>query len=100
MNFPTVRRFLLQNSGLYPALAWDIRKMKKERDHPHLGASYKVIRMKDKSYGVEVAIPDAFPAMITGLATKEDADQWIERHKTEIAKGAPQHSKFNSRLKA
>ena len=46
--------------------------------------------MNDKSYGIEVAIPDAFPAMVTGLATKEDAERWIERHKNEITKGVPQ----------
>jgi hypothetical protein len=74
--------------------------MKKERDHPHLGATYKVVRMKDKSYGVEVAIPGAFPATITGLATEEDAEQWIERHKNEIAKGVPQRLTFNARQKA
>jgi hypothetical protein len=55
--------------------------------------------MKDKSYGVEVSIPDAFPATVTGLATKEDAERWIERHKNEIAQGAPQRSTFNSRMK-
>ena len=73
--------------------------MKREQEHPHLGATYKIIRMKDKSYGVEVSIPDAFPAMITGLATKEDAERWIERHRNEIAKGVPQRSTFKSRLK-
>jgi hypothetical protein len=74
--------------------------MKREREHPHLGATYKVIRMKDKSYGLEVIVPDAFAATITGLATKEDAKRWIERHKSEIARGAPQRLKFNSRPKA
>jgi hypothetical protein len=46
--------------------------MKREIEHPHLGATYKVVRMKDKSYGVEAAIPGAFPATVTGLATNED----------------------------
>jgi len=76
------------------------RKREREREHPHLGATYKVIRMNDRSYGIEVAIPDVFPATVTGLATKEDAERWIERHKSEIAKGTPQRSTFNSRLKA
>jgi hypothetical protein len=74
--------------------------MKRYLEHPHLGATYKVIRMKDKSYGVEVAIPGAFPATITGLATKEDAERWIERHKNEIAKGVPQRLTFKERQKA
>jgi len=55
--------------------------------------------MKDKSYGVEVAIPDAFPAMVTGLATEADAERWIERHKNEITQGPPQRTKFNARPK-
>ena len=76
------------------------REREKEREHPHLGATYKITRMNDRSYGVEVSIPDAFPATITGLATKEDAERWIERHKNEIARGAPQRSTFNSRMKA
>jgi len=72
------------------------REREREREHPHLGATYKVIRMNDRSYGIEVAIPDAFPATITGLATKEDAERWIERHRSEIAKGLPQRIKFNA----
>ena len=56
--------------------------------------------MKDKSYGVEVAIPDAFPATVTALAAKEDAERWIEWHQNEIDKGPPQRSTFNSRRKA
>ena len=99
MNFPITGGFLSQTKGHYSGLA-GMYGIKRGLQHPHLGATYRVIRMKDKSYGVEVAIPDAFPATVTGLATKEDAERWIERHKNEIAKGAPQRSTFNSRLKA
>lgn len=74
--------------------------IKRGLEHPHLGATYKIIRMKDKSFGVEVKIPGAFPATVTGLATKEDAESWIEPHKNEIAQGPPQRSTFNSRRKA
>jgi hypothetical protein len=73
--------------------------IKRGLEHPHLGATYKIIRMKDKSYGVEVSIPDAFPATVTGLATRADAERWIERHKNEIATGFPQRIKFNARPK-
>lgn len=74
---------------------------KRERKHPHLGASYKIIRMKDKSYGVEVTIPGAYPAVVTGMATKGNAERWIERHKDEVAKGPPQpRLKFNARPKS
>ncbi len=62
-----------------------MRKIQKELKHPHLGATYKVVRMKDKSYGVSRGNPGRRPsATITGLATKEDAEHWIERHKNEI----------------
>ncbi len=76
------------------------REREKEREHPHLGATYKITRMNDRSYGIQVAIPDAFPATITGLATKEDAERWIERHKNEIAKGVPQRLTFHARQKS
>jgi hypothetical protein len=76
------------------------REREREREHPHLGATYKITRMNDRSYGVEVAIPGAFPATITGLPTKEDAERWIERHKNEIAKGVPQRLTFKARQKA
>ncbi len=70
------------------------REREREREHPHLGATYKVIRTNDRSYGIEVSIPNAFPAKITGLATEEDAESWVERHKNEIAKGVPQRLTF------
>ena len=66
--------------------------IKRSREHPHLGATYKIIRMKDKSYGVEVAIPDAFPATVTGLATKEDADSGLSGTRTRSLQGSPQRS--------
>ena len=69
--------------------------IKRGQEHPHLGATSKIIRMKDRSYGVEVTIPGAFPATITGLATQKDAERWIERHKNEIATWFPQRIKFN-----
>ena len=76
------------------------REREREREHPHLGATYKITCMNDRSYGIEVAIPDAFPATITGLATKEDAERWIERHKSEIANGVPQRLTFRAHQKA
>jgi hypothetical protein len=76
------------------------RERERERQHPHLGATYKITRMNDRSYGIEVAIPDAFPATITGLATEENAERWIERHKNEIAKGVPQRLTFPARQKS
>ena len=68
-----------------------------KRDHPHLGATYKIIRRKDKSFVVQVSVPDAFPAIIMSFRVKADAEQWIERHKSEVANGAPQRPRFDSR---
>jgi hypothetical protein len=65
--------------------------------HPHLGATYKTVRQEDKTFGVQVSLPDAFPTTITSFDTKADAERWIERRKNEVAKGVPERRRSNSR---
>jgi hypothetical protein len=73
-----------------------LRKEKKE--HPHLGATYEIME-KDRAFVVQVKIPGAHPALINFTA-REDAERWIERHKTGVAQGLPQRMRFNTRPKA
>jgi hypothetical protein len=63
--------------------------------HPHTGATYKIVAQNSKTFGVQVSIPDAPLTTVTGFASKAEAEQWIEGHKKEIAKGAPQRRSYN-----
>ena len=62
--------------------------------HPHTGATYKIVAQNSKTFAVQVSIPDAPLTTVTGFATKAEAEQWIERHKKEVAKGAPQRRSY------
>jgi hypothetical protein len=55
-----------------------------KRRHPHADAEYRVYRLDDGGFGVEVTIPDAFPAKITSFATRKAAKQWAENHKKTV----------------
>jgi hypothetical protein len=59
------------------------------REHPHAGATYRVVRQKDLSFGVEVNVPGSFPAMVTSFATELTAEAWIADHKRRVAENAP-----------
>jgi hypothetical protein len=59
------------------------------RQHPHIGATYRVLQRPDMSFGAEVAIFGMNPTVITGFATEALADAWIEKHKREVADYAP-----------
>ena len=52
--------------------------------HPHADAEYRVYRLHDGGFGVEVTIPDAFPAKITSFGTRKAAKQWAENHKKTV----------------
>ncbi len=70
-----------------------------QRDHPHLGASYKIIPQKDEAFGVEVTIPEMATTTVTGFATAADAERWIARHKEAVAAGRPSRGTFRSMQK-
>ena len=65
--------------------------------HPHINATYKVVPLKDKTFGVEVSVPGASPTTVSSFATKADAERWIENHKNEVAKGSIQRRSYNRR---
>jgi hypothetical protein len=56
-------------------------------NHPHADATYRIVPLKDKAYGVEVAIPNASSATVTSFATEEVAQAWIAEHKRQAESG-------------
>jgi hypothetical protein len=68
--------------------------------HPHADATYRVILQDDKTYGVEVAIPDSYPTMVKSFATVPEAEAWIAEHKRQ-AETEPfsKRSRFRKREK-
>jgi len=59
------------------------------RSHPHAEARYRVIRLKDGGFGVEVAIPNTYPATVSRFATEAAAEEWItqQKQRVELAEG-------------
>jgi hypothetical protein len=57
--------------------------------HPHDGATYTILRNDDGTFGVEVVIPGANRVIITGLDGEAGAEEWIARHRGNVAKGKP-----------
>jgi hypothetical protein len=58
------------------------------KEHPHTGASYRILPQENSTYGVEVSVPGAFPALVTSFATEESAEVWITGHKRRVAENA------------
>ena len=52
--------------------------------HPHADAQYRVYRLDDGSFGVEVSLPEALPTKITSFPTRAAANQWIAEHKKTV----------------
>src|SRR5262252_6822255 len=59
------------------------------RDHPHRGASYRILPRDGEAFGVEVMIPEMAPTKVSGFPTLADAERWIARHKEIVAAGRP-----------
>jgi hypothetical protein len=55
--------------------------------HPHADATYRIVPLNDRAYGVEVAIPDSSPTMVTSFATEQDAQKWIAEHRRHAESG-------------
>jgi hypothetical protein len=52
--------------------------------HPHADAVYRVVPQMDGAFGVEVAIADTSPTVVTSFATEEEAEAWIVEHRRQI----------------
>jgi hypothetical protein len=66
--------------------------MKRQRDkpaQPYADAHYRVYRLDDGTFGVDVTAAGVLPAKVTRFATQEDADQWVAHHKATSARQEP-----------
>jgi hypothetical protein len=54
------------------------------RTHPHAEATYRVISLKEGTFGVEIAIPGSYPTKVTSFATEADAEAWIAEHQSKV----------------
>jgi hypothetical protein len=59
------------------------------KEHPHTGASYRVVAQENSTYGVEVIVPGTSPALVTSFATEDIAEAWITDHKRRVLENAP-----------
>jgi predicted metal-dependent hydrolase len=55
-----------------------------KRKHPYADAEYRVYRLDDGTFGIEVSLPDVLPTKITSFASRAAANQWIENHKKTV----------------
>ena len=52
--------------------------------HPHADAAYRVIRLGDGVFGVEVTIPETNPTTVSAFASEAAAEDWIARHRVQV----------------
>src|SRR5437763_1485030 len=69
------------------AMADNWLKRPAQQKHPHADATYRIVPITDSAYGVEVAIPDSSPVMVTSFATEGVAQAWIAEHKRQVESG-------------
>jgi hypothetical protein len=70
-----------------------------DRQHPHFGATYKIARQIDGSFGVEVTFPSAPFVTVAGFATEGLATAWVANHEREIATGTMARARLHLRKK-
>jgi hypothetical protein len=51
------------------------------KTHPYADATYRVVRLPDGAFGVEVTVPDRLPATVSSFKTEADAEAWITQNK-------------------
>ena len=66
-----------------------------EKRRPHIGATHKIPRQIDGSFGIELTIPGAPLVNATGLGTERLAGAWIANLEREIAAGALARAKLH-----
>ena len=59
------------------------------KEHPHTGASYRIVTQDNSTYAVEVLVPGTYPALVTSFATEEIAEAWITDHKRRVTENVP-----------
>ena len=48
------------------------------------GATYRIVRRMDRTYGVELKLPGALPTLVTSFKAREAAIEWIEGHQGQL----------------
>jgi hypothetical protein len=66
-----------------------------EKQHPHLGATYKIARLADQTFGVGVTIPGAEFVNVPGFPSEERAKAWVANHERDIATGTTARAKLH-----
>jgi len=62
------------------------------RTHPYAEATYRVIRLPSGAFGVEVKIPESYPATVSSFDTQAAAEGWITRNKKRVEEqSVPRH---------
>ena len=54
------------------------------RTHPHAEAAYRIVRLTDGTFGVEVKIPDSYPTTVSSFDSEAAAEDWITRSKQRV----------------
>jgi hypothetical protein len=65
-----------------------------ELAHPHAEATYRVIASGDGTFTVEVSIPGTYPAKVSRLPRKPDAEAWIVEHQRRVQAQSQPNSRF------
>jgi hypothetical protein len=64
------------------------------RTHPYAEATYRVIRLSGGAFGVEVKIPESFPATVSSFDTEAAAEAWIVRNKQRVIEQSEPRNPF------
>lgn len=50
--------------------------------------TFRIFIQDDKSYGIEVTIPDSFPTTVKSFASEEAAEAWIANYQVRLSEKA------------
>jgi hypothetical protein len=85
--------WLYRASQIFRRVDWKFWKIM-DKQHPHFGASYKIARLTDDTFGVGVTIPGTQLVNVPSFASEELAKAWISNHGREIAAGTMARAKL------
>ncbi len=64
------------------------------RTHPYAEATYRVVRLSGGCFGVEVRLPERYPATVSSFETEAAAESWIARNKQRVIEQSVPRSTF------
>ena len=68
------------------------------RTHPHSDATYRILSLPGKAFGVEVVVPDTYPTTVSGFVSEAAAPAWIANHKRHVEANSGVYRPFGKRL--